>query len=491
MEFHSLTEALFRNAEHRPNQTAIIENGVPTTWGQLGDLAAGAASYLMEQGLQPGEIVMMRTGQTLAFVAVYLGVRAAGGIPAPLEKNGPPAIGPIAASLQSRWMLGNAADQAAETVPNRIPLETVFAQAATASRQELPTQALDDPSDVLFTTGTTGLSKGVLHTNRSVLETGACYARLFGMREDTVMLMPGPVNHAANIWFFWATFLVGSTYYLLSGMSDLKAFYAALDWPEGRVSCHLVPAAVRTLFTLSGDQLGQYNGKIESLVMCGAPVPEPDKERLCALLPDTNMHIVLGASETGPITAYSFSQHPGRSCCAGKPAKGMRIFLTDENRNVLDKTDADHPGLLACTGPTLMTGYVNAPEATAKAMPDGNVYLNDLCWQDEEGFLYILGRADDVINVGGLKVSPVEVEEAALALPGIQDCICIAIPHPISGQALKLLVVPEPDVPYNPRAIAAALHETLEWYKVPGRFEKTDAVRRTYNGKPDRKSYRT
>lgn len=491
MELHTLTEALFRNGRERPDKLALIENDVPTTWGQLADLAAGAASYLMDRGLQPGEIVLMRTEQSLAFAAVYLGVRAAGGIPAPLEKNGPTGIAPVAESLQSHWMLGNAADQAAAAVPDQIPLEEVFQQAKTAPKRSFPAQELDAPSDVLFTTGTTGRSKGVLHTNRSVLAIGRQQAGLFGIEEDTVLVLPGPINHASNIWCFWASVLTGGAFYLLNGMSDLKAFYKALNWPEGRLACHLAPAAVRTLFTLTGDQLGQYNGRLEWLLLDGAPVPEPDKERLRTLLPDTALYIHMGASETGSISSYQYQGSTGHPGCVGLAAPGVHFFLTDEHRNVLEHTSPDHPGLLACNGPTLMAGYVNAPEATAQAMPDGNVYLSDLAWRDDNGYLYILGRADDVINVGGLKVSPVEVEEAALAIPGIRDCICIAVPHPISGQALKLLVVPDPDIPYNPRAIAAALHDSLEWYKVPARLEKTDAVRRTYNGKPDRKAYRT
>ncbi len=491
MELHALTEALFRNAAERPDKTALIENEIPTTWGELADLAAGAASYLLDRGLHPGEIVMLRTQQALAFVAVYLGVRAAGGVPAPLERNGPAGIAPVADSLQSHWMLGSEADQASGAVSTAIPLEEVFRQAKTAPRRSLPTQALDGPSDVLFTTGTTGRSKGVLHTNRSVLAIGRQQAGLFGMEKDTVLVLPGPINHAGNIWCLWASVLTGGAFYLLNGMSDLKAFYRALRWPEGHLACHLAPSAVRTLFTLSGDQLGQYNGRLEWLLLDGAPVPEPDRERLRALLPDTALYIHMGASETGSISSYRYQGSAGFPGCVGLAAPGVHFFFTDEHRNVLEHTSPEHPGLLACNGPTLMAGYVNAPEATAQAMPDGNVYLNDLAWQDDSGYLYVLGRADDVINVGGLKVSPVEVEEAALALPGIRDCICIAIPHPISGQALKLLVVPDPAVPFHPRAIIAALHDSLEWYKVPARLEQTDAVRRMYNGKPDRKSYRT
>ena len=102
--------------------------------------------------------------------------------------------------------------------------------------------------------------------------------------------------------------------------------------------------------------------------------------------------------------------------------------------------------------------------------------------------MILIGRRDDVINVGGLKVAPVDVEEAALAFPGIDECLCIAVKDEVSGSRLKLIYVAgaEADVV----ALRAFMAEKLENYKVPALFERVPSIRRTYNGKPDRKAYR-
>ena len=104
--------------------------------------------------------------------------------------------------------------------------------------------------------------------------------------------------------------------------------------------------------------------------------------------------------------------------------------------------------------------------------------------------MHLSGRADDVINVGGFKVAPAEVEDAAMSMPGIADCICISAAHPIVGRALKLLVVMAPGEDFDKRVIARYLKTRLEPYKIPLLYEQVDKVSRTYNGKLNRKAYR-
>jgi acyl-CoA synthetase (AMP-forming)/AMP-acid ligase II len=103
--------------------------------------------------------------------------------------------------------------------------------------------------------------------------------------------------------------------------------------------------------------------------------------------------------------------------------------------------------------------------------------------------LHLTGREDDVINVGGFKVAPTEVEDAAMAFPDIRDCICISVEHKITGRALKLLVVMKEDTTLNKRALALFLKDRLETYKIPQLYEQVTAVNRTFNGKLNRKSY--
>ena len=125
----------------------------------------------------------------------------------------------------------------------------------------------------------------------------------------------------------------------------------------------------------------------------------------------------------------------------------------------------------------------------ATILHDDTIFTADMGHIDEEGRLRLEGRQGDVINVGGYKVAPTEVEDAALSLPQVNDCICIAVDHPLTGQALKLLVVTPEGQPFDKRQIARALKAQLETYKVPLLYEQVEKIQRTYNGKINRKFY--
>ena len=137
-----------------------------------------------------------------------------------------------------------------------------------------------------------------------------------------------------------------------------------------------------------------------------------------------------------------------------------------------------------------MSGYVNDEETTKAVLADGKIHTSDLGFFDEEGMIHLTGRAGDVINVGGYKINPIEVEGVASSYPGIKDSICIAAKHPIIGPVLKLLVVTDNAGAFDKHALAVFIKSKLEAYKVPTMYEVVDAIHYTYNGKKDRKSYK-
>ena len=159
--------------------------------------------------------------------------------------------------------------------------------------------------------------------------------------------------------------------------------------------------------------------------------------------------------------------------------KHSQIIITDK-------------GLIACKGKTLMTGYVGDNQVSGFRFQDSGldvVYTSDIGILDAEGMLHLTGREDDVINVGGFKVAPTEVEDAALSFPDIKDCVCIPVDHIITGKALKLLVVMNDGKDLNRKALALHLKSKLEPYKIPMLYTQVEKVERTFNGKINRKYY--
>ena len=109
---------------------------------------------------------------------------------------------------------------------------------------------------------------------------------------------------------------------------------------------------------------------------------------------------------------------------------------------------------------------------------------------DDEGFVYVLGRKDDVINVGGFKVSPIEVEDVVLKYKGVEECICVGLDHSTYGKVIKLLYVENDYEKVDVKDLKRMLLNNLASYMVPQFYEKVDEIKKTYNGKVDRKAYK-
>ena len=155
-----------------------------------------------------------------------------------------------------------------------------------------------------------------------------------------------------------------------------------------------------------------------------------------------------------------------------------RVFVTPDGR-------------VACQGPTLMTGYVGDPEKTAEVLHDDTLFTADNGEINADGMLFLMGRNDDVINIGGLKVAPTEVEDIALRFPSVKECACIPFENGTMGKCLKMLVVVADGCSLDRYALTGFMEERLEQYKIPKLFEEVEEIPKTFNGKIDRKKLLT
>ena len=430
-----LEDYLRQHAEETPDRTAVICDGETISYAALYQRVQARAATLPQ-----GQVVVFRSSQTVDFLVTYFAIHLAGSVAAPLERDTPePLFQEITASLTG---------------------------------SELPPGS----ADILYTTGTTGRSKGVIISHRTILADAENLIAGQGFSRDLVFIINGPLNHIGSLSKLFPVVMLGATLYILNGMRDLNAFFDALDYPAPKIATFFVPATIRMLLQFAPERLASYADKLDFIESGAAPLAHADMLRLCELLPHTRLYNTYASTETGIIATYNFNDGQCLQGCLGRPMPHSRLVITSE-------------GLIACQGDTLMTGYVNDPELTATILHDDTIFTADMGHIDEEGRLRLEGRQGDVINVGGYKVAPTEVEDAALSLPQVNDCICIAVDHPLTGQALKLLVVTPEGQPFDKRQIARALRAQLETYKVPLLYEQVEKIQRTYNGKINRKFY--
>ena len=446
----NLEDYLALHAQQQPQKIAVVCEGEECTYAELYQRVCRRAEEIRLSSLSSS--IPFRSTQSIGFLVEYMAIHKAGAAAAPLEHDIP----------EERF--------------NEI------------ARQLAVTPVPEGTADVLYTTGTTGRSKGVIMSHLTILSDAENLIDGQGFTSDIVFIINGPLNHIGSLSKIWPVIMQGGTLYITSGMKNLEEFFMPFDYAKGtKFATFLVPASIRILLQLSSERLKSYASKIDFLETGAAPMMQSDMEELCRLLPNTRLYNTYASTETGIITTYNYNGGKCQAGCLGRPMKHARLFITPE-------------GFIACQGPTLMTGYIGDPELTATVLRDypstidqqpvPTLITADRGIIDEEGMLHLLGREDDVINVGGFKVAPTEVEDVAMSLPEVADCVCIAAEHPIAGRTLKLLVVMTEGSVFDKRIIARYLKSRLESYKVPLLYEQVEKVNRTYNGKLDRKSYR-
>lgn len=486
----TIIEALAAHAKTQPDKPAVVTAALTLSYAELYARARGYAAYLRSSGARPGDIILLKAVQSADYPVAYLGIHQAGCVVTSLERsisdNG---IAAVARQVGAQVILSDSPALMSQYDALYIDPSDVQgkARAHADDAVDLPFPRPEDTADILFTTGTTGASKGVELSHDALSATAENLIEGCGYRPDTVMIAPGPLNHANAIRKLLTTIYNGSTIYILDGMMNMKAFFAALDYSGGSIACCLPPAAIRAIFSLTRDRLGEYADRIDFIESATSPLPETDKQKLCQLLPKTRLYNNYGSSEAASVCMYDYNRYSDKEGCIGKPSVNSRITIVDDDHRPIESSK-DNMGLIACGGDIVMKGYVNDPVQTAEVLENGVVFTNDIGYIGEDGFVYIAGRKGDVINVGGLKVAPTEVESAALGYDGVDDCICISVDDPISGHALKLLVVMEGTLDAKDMRQFMARH--VESYKVPKYYEQVDRVERTYNGKLDRKAYR-
>lgn len=430
------------NAEQYGNKTAVICGDRQCTYAELNNMVDEEVARLKEAQVSKGHIVTIRSSQTIEFLVRYFALHRYGCVAAPLERDIPEA------QFQeiSAWLAGC-------SVP-------------------------EGSADILYTTGTTGKSKGVIVSHRAIVANAENLIDGQGYSHDLTFIINGPLNHIGSLSKVYPVMMLGATLIIIEGMKDVNLFFDALDYPASKMATFLVPASIRILVQFCPERLAGYKDKIDFIETGAAPITQTDMQELCRILPQSRLYNTYASTETGIISTYNFNDGKCVKGCLGKTMKHSKIIITPE-------------GLISCQGATLMTGYAGDPEQTSRILQNDTIFTQDIGTIDEEGMLHLTGRKDDVINVGGFKVSPTEVENIVMALPEIVDCICIAVPHPIVGTALKLLVVMDDGCSMDKREIARFIKSRAESYKVPLLYEEVESIRRTYNGKLDRKYYKT
>jgi malonyl-CoA/methylmalonyl-CoA synthetase len=349
-------------------------------------------------------------------------------------------------------------------------------------RPEIARVADDDLAALLYTSGTTGRSKGAMLTHRNLASNALALVDAWGFTDADVLLHVLPLYHVHGLFVAFNTVLLAGARLLFLPRFDAAQALALLP----RVSAMMgVPTYYTRLLAQDGLSAASCAG-VRLFVSGSAPLLEDTFQQFEA----RTGHRILeryGMTETGMSTSNPLrgERRPGT---VGLPLAGVELRVADDGGRVLGPGEI---GGLEVRGPNVFKGYWRMPEKTAEEFrEDGFFVTGDLARIGEDGYVAIVGRAKDLIISGGLNVYPKEIESVIDDLPGVVESAVIGLPHPDFGEAVSAVVVAEPGAEVDEEAVIAAVRSRLASFKVPKRVWLASSLPRNAMGKVQKKALR-
>lgn len=484
----TLVEKVLSYGDTQADKKAICFKNVIVTYGELKKRIIGMASILHGMGIEKDHRVMLNAVSKPEYIVGLLAIQYIGAVTVAIDKFAKiDNITDIWKATQSDVFLVDA-KKMPEGVKT-VSLKQLYEESA-LEQVHINYEKPDETQlcELLFTTGTTGKPKGAMLSYRCVYANTLNTCKGIGMRGDDIVLNPLPLNHSFGMRVLRSILYLGATVVLQNGFTFAKEIETNIE-QHHCTAMVCVPASMEVIYRQMQDQFAQIIGQFRYIEFSAGSVSVDMKKKLLALLPDTQLYNTWGSTETGGAVFLDITNHPDKVASIGKPLEGIEIKAVDPDGNEVAAKDINTAGRMLLRGTMRMEGYWNEPELTGETIQDDWLYTSDLVYIDNDGFVFMLGRADDIINVGGEKVSPIEVENIAQEYNEVKECACIGVEDPegIVGQVPVLYVVAESGI-VEEDALRKYLADRMEKYKMPQEFIQVDELPRNQMKKLDRKA---
>lgn len=386
--------------DSKAEKNAVCFKNVTVTYGELKKRVMGMAALLRGMGVGKGDRVMLNAVSKPEYIAGLLAIQYIGAVTVAIDKFAKPDnIRDIWEMTKADFFLADGKRLPEEV--KTVSLKQLYEEAA-GEQKHMPYEEPDegDLCELLFTTGTTGKPKGAMLSYRCVHANILNTCRGISMREDDIVLNPLPLNHSFGMRVLRSTLFLGATVVLQNGFTFAKEIEINIE-EHHCTAMVCVPASIEIIYRQMQEQFAPIIGKLRYVEFGAGSVSVGMKKKLCAILPDTHLFNTWGSTETGGAVFLDITNHPDKAASIGKPLEGIDVKAVDPNGNEVDARDIDTAGRMLLRGKMRMEGYWNEPELTAETIDGDWLYTNDLIYVDDDGFIFMLGRADDIINVGG------------------------------------------------------------------------------------------
>ncbi len=501
-----LHELIYESANACPEQEALRYRGKSLDYSELASAVRRAAAGLLSAGLSRGERVAVYLEKRIETVEALFGAAAAGGVFVPVNPIlKPDQVAHILKDCNVRILVTSAERLAllSESLKTCHDLHTVMVVGDlpdplaglnllswNEAGEGVPHRAIgSDMAAILYTSGSTGRPKGVVLSHLNML-TGArsVASYLENTREDRILSVL-PLSFDYGLSQLTTAFQVGATAVLMNYL--MPRDIVKMVEKEGITGLAAVPPLWIQLADL------EWGSDLRYFTNSGGAMPRATLDALRARLPKAKPYLMYGLTEAFRSTYLPPEEVDRRPDSMGRAIPNAEIMVVREDGS---PCVAGEPGELVHRGPLVSMGYWNDPAKTAERfkpapdresglpLPEIAVWSGDTVRTDEEGFLYFIGRRDEMIKTSGYRVSPTEVEEVIYSDETVSEAVALGVPHPVQGQVIHVIICPRPGTEPNPEALLELCRSHLPAFMVPsGISVRQGPLPRNPNGKIDRK----
>ncbi|WP_366556153.1 malonate--CoA ligase [Aquibaculum sediminis] len=466
-----------------------LGDGQQHAYANLEAMAGRYAALLRQLGVKPGDRVAVQTEKSPNALYFYLGCIQAGAVYLPLNTAykkaevsyflndaEPTLVVCRPESLSEIREVAQAAGVAhVRTLDSDGGGSLTEAAMALAPDPEIEPRSDDDLAAILYTSGTTGRSKGAMLTHRNLSSNAFALHEIWGFREGDVLLHALPIFHVHGLFVATNTTLANGSSMIFLPRFDADEVVRLL--PKATLMMGVPTFYVRLLQHPGFTR--ELAAHMRLFISGSAPLLE---ETFASFEERTGQRILerYGMTEAGMITSNPY-EGERRAGTVGFPLPEVEVRVTDDSGKILGR---DEIGVLEAKGPNIFKGYWRMPEKTAEEFrSDGFFITGDISKIDAEGYVHIVGRAKDLIISGGYNVYPKEIELVIDALPGVVESAVIGLSHPDFGEAVTAVVKRSAPESTDEDAIMEATKEALAGFKVPKKVFFVDELPRNTMGK--------
>ena len=454
---------LLRAAQRSPEAPAVRDARGRWTYREFYEQSAGAAEWLRAQGVRRGDRVVAQLPSCRETVALFLGTCSLGAVFVPLN---------VATTPFQREAVVSDAQPALVVTEDVLPLSW-------SQYPQRTSEDVVDPGDVavlIYTSGSTSSPKGVVCPHRQIVFAVRALTSVLGYRPNDVVFCRFPLSWDVGLYKVLMCCAAGSEIVLAEGESDLVLLKRMRD--TGVTVVPIVPSLATMILALAGREKGGLP-PVRMFTNTGSALPQAAIDGLRARFPEARVVRQYGQTEAKRMTVMPVHEDDERPGSVGLPLPGTQILIAGPDGRPLPTGKV---GEIVAVGPHVMEGYWRHPEATARTFrrhgPDGPTHLHtgDYGRVDEDGYLYFEGRRDDIFKRRGIRMSTVEIEAAAMDIPGVRGAAVLA---PNDAHDLALFV--ESDS--SSESVLDALMTRLDPARMPAVCRVLPRLPMTTNGK--------